>query len=107
MDVRSALAAGDAVSGEVDLVLEGAALRYRALRLNASRGLWIALLTLSLAGITWGWRRISPRFRAINSVERVFKALLLAASMVAILTTVGIVLSLLFESVRFFGSPQL
>ena len=47
-------------------------------------------------------RRRGRDFRARTAVERWMKALLLAASMIAILTTLGIVLSLLFESLRFF-----
>lgn len=64
----------------------------------------ILALVLATAGVVWGYSRVNPRFRARNQVERTFKWLLLLCSMVAILTTVGIVLSVLFESVRFFGS---
>jgi phosphate transport system permease protein len=42
-------------------------------------------------------------FRARNRVERAIEYLLVAASMVAILTTVGIFLSVLFEALRFFS----
>jgi ABC-type phosphate transport system permease subunit len=45
---------------------------------------------------------IAPRKRTRHFVERVVMAGLLACSVVAILTTVGIVLSLIFESIRFF-----
>lgn len=62
------------------------------------------VLLIALAGIAWGYSRIQPQFRARRQVESVFKWLLLLSSMVAILTTVGIVASVLFESVRFFGS---
>ncbi|MGK0266050.1 MAG: phosphate transport system permease protein [Maricaulis sp.] len=48
--------------------------------------------------------RISGQFRARNNVERLVTAALLISSVIAILTTVGIVLSLLFESLRFFAS---
>ncbi|TKT75339.1 phosphate ABC transporter permease subunit PstC [Aquamicrobium sp. LC103] len=47
-------------------------------------------------------RRIAPQLRARNEVERVVFFLLLACSAVAILTTVGIVASLLTEAIRFF-----
>jgi phosphate transport system permease protein len=46
--------------------------------------------------------RISPRLRARNTVERVINLALLACSAVAILTTVGIVASLVTEAFRFF-----
>ncbi len=47
--------------------------------------------------------RISTRFRARNGVERFILIVLMACSAVAILTTIGIVFSVLFESIRFFG----
>jgi phosphate transport system permease protein len=62
----------------------------------------VALL-LALAGGAWALRRSVPAFRARTAVERWIMVLLLAASTVAILTTLGIVLSLLFESLRFFS----
>jgi len=46
--------------------------------------------------------RITPRLRARNGVERIINLLLLACSAVAILTTVGIIASLLTEAIRFF-----
>lgn len=64
----------------------------------------LLVLAIAIAGVVWGYSRIHPHFRARNLVERTFKWLLLACSTVAILTTIGIVLSVLFESVRFFGS---
>lgn len=59
----------------------------------------VALLAM---GSLWGYSRLRPDFRARNRVERHVRTLLLLASVVAILTTFGIVLSLIFESVRFF-----
>jgi phosphate transport system permease protein len=47
--------------------------------------------------------RIHPELRARNSVERVLEWILFGCSAVAVLTTLGIVLSIAFESVRFFG----
>jgi phosphate transport system permease protein len=57
---------------------------------------------LALIGGAIAWRSIAPDFRARNRVEDVLLVLLLAASTIAILTTIGIVLSVLFESIRFF-----
>jgi phosphate transport system permease protein len=62
----------------------------------------IATLALLLAGGAYGFMRIRPDFRARTRVERVVMVGLFAASLVAILTTFGIVLSLVFESARFF-----
>ena len=97
------LAAGDAVSGAIDELLQEAATRYQEYY-TTSRQL-LATLTVGIAGLggTMAWRRISPSFRARNKVESVVSALLIAASSIAILTTIGIVLSVLFEAIRFFG----
>ena len=62
------------------------------------------MLTLSLIGFGWSWSRISSTFRARPRVEKVMEKLLLACACVAIFTTLGIVLSVLFESIQFFRS---
>jgi phosphate transport system permease protein len=59
-------------------------------------------VTLFSLGALWGFAQLRPDFRARNRVERLVKWLLITASLVAILTTLGIVLSLIFESLRFF-----
>ncbi len=65
-------------------------------------GLAIALL-IAFAGGAWAFSRMSPAFRARTRVERVVMGVLLGASLIAILTTLGIVASLIFESFRFFS----
>jgi phosphate transport system permease protein len=63
----------------------------------------VVSLLLAFAGGAFAFTRISPSFRARTRVERLVMAVLLIASLIAILTTLGIVLSLLFESLRFFA----
>ena len=65
-------------------------------------GLAIALI-VAFAGGAWSFTRVSPHFRARTRVERIIMGVLLLASSIAILTTLGIILSLLFESLRFFS----
>ena len=60
------------------------------------------VLILALAGITWGASRISQHFQARNAVERVTRIVLMLSSGIAVMATVGIVLSVLFEALRFF-----
>jgi phosphate transport system permease protein len=96
------LAAGDAVSGNVDAALEGAAARYTELGIYSRRLLSVLTLGLAVLGGAFAWRRISPDLRARNRVESVIQWALVAASSIAILTTIGIVLSVLFEAIRFF-----
>ena len=59
-------------------------------------------LLVALGGAAFAVTRVKFDFRARSGVERWVMLLLMAASTVAILTTLGIVLSLLFESLRFF-----
>ena len=59
-------------------------------------------LIVALAGLVLGLRRITPEFRARNATERVSLGLLIAASLIAVMTTVGIVFSLLANTVHFF-----
>ena len=63
------------------------------------------LSTLVIAFLTgvWSFLRVKPDFAARTRVERAVMVILLLASLVAILTTLGIVVSLVFETVRFFG----
>lgn len=65
-------------------------------------GVVLALL-LAFAGGGFGYTRLSASFQARTKVERVVLVLLLAASLLAVLTTVGIIASLLFESGLFFS----
>jgi phosphate transport system permease protein len=73
-----------------------------ALRFYAVIGL-AAALVIGFAGGGWAYTRLSPSFRARTRVEQLVMAVLLLASLIAVLTTLGIVLSLLFESLRFFS----
>lgn len=96
------LAAGDAVSGNVDAVLEDAAARFQEYSIVSRRILVALSIGLAVLGGTIAWRRINPDLRARNRVERFVLVALVAASSIAILTTIGIVLSVLFEAMRFF-----
>ena len=66
-------------------------------------GAGLAIL-LALGGALLGVSQVQPRFRARNNVERIVLWALMGSSMIAILTTVGIVLSMLFETMHFFRS---
>ena len=64
--------------------------------------LLVLMLIMATGGLAYAWSRIQPDLRARVHVETVFRWSLLLCSSIAILTTVGIVLSVLFESIRFF-----
>ena len=93
------VALGSDVSPEVLIAAQG----YRK-RTAVGRG-WMSAAVAALAVIGFGvsiWLARAD-FRARNVVERGILALLMLAAMIAILTTVGIVLSMLFETRNFFG----
>ncbi|MEQ3724388.1 phosphate ABC transporter permease subunit PstC [Alcanivorax sp.] len=63
----------------------------------------VVVTVLSMLGIAWAWLRVSARMRARQQVERVLQTLFMVCATLAILTTVGILLSVLFESMQFFS----
>jgi phosphate transport system permease protein len=75
---------------------------YQSLRRDYDLVAAALALTLFAIGGLWGFSRLRPDFTARNRIESLVKWLLIGASTVAILTTLGIVLSLVFESLRFF-----
>jgi phosphate transport system permease protein len=63
----------------------------------------IVTVLIALAGGAFAFLRLRPDFSARTKVERTIMMILMLASLVAILTTMGIFGSLVFETVRFFG----
>jgi len=61
------------------------------------------VLSLALLGIALTWRRIKADMRARTEVESIVRRLLFASSGVAVLTTLGILASVLYEAWQFFG----
>ncbi|KJS09100.1 MAG: ABC transporter permease [Hoeflea sp. BRH_c9] len=102
-NVRARLASvGVALGSDVSPVVFEAAKEYRSIERTTSFIRNIAVLVTALGFALWSLRRIQPRLRARNISETFVTALLMGSSLVAILTTVGIVGSLLFESIEFF-----
>ncbi len=91
---------GDLPAG--DLLVQTAADYYLSLKLQSRRVLTALVLSAAAVGGALAYARIKPRFKARNQVEKTVEVFLIASSALAILTTVGIVLSVLFESLRFF-----
>lgn len=82
---------------------ESAAALWQSIEQRLTLLVAAAAIALLLLGGLWAWTRIHPDFRARRRIEKSVMLLLVLASLVAILTTFGIVLSLLFESARFFS----
>lgn len=102
-DIKN-LVHGNITAGTVTPAIENAAERYKSLQMIS--GIVLIILALAVAK-TLGWlalTKIKPEHRARNVVEKMLDYLLIGCSSVAILTTVGIVFSVLFESILFFKS---
>ncbi|MGN0933531.1 phosphate ABC transporter permease subunit PstC [Falsigemmobacter intermedius] len=90
-----------ATAGTLPSVL-AAAEALRAGAESSRQMLSLSALALSLGGAFWAFLRIRPEARARNLVEQFILAMLMGASLIAILTTFAIVASLIFETVHFF-----
>jgi phosphate transport system permease protein len=102
LDDVARLARGEAIRGQLTPVMERAAAAYgRFLTIGAviSYG---AALALAILGAAIAMRRVAHSFPARHHVEAWVTYGLLAAAAISILTTAGIVFSVLFESIRFF-----
>ncbi|MET0089348.1 MAG: phosphate ABC transporter permease subunit PstC [Candidatus Thiodiazotropha sp.] len=100
-DVRN-LANGNIVSSGVNETMSQAAERYTNLMNISHAALFVVALSIAIGGAVWARSRITPEQRARNRVEKAINFFLLSSSTLAIFTTIGIVLSVLFESIRFF-----
>jgi phosphate transport system permease protein len=100
---RIRLVIENGVVNEKDPNIIAAAEQFNSLYFN---GIW-ACFTLTLAsglvGLLVAINKSSPDFRARNHFEKILTVVLIASSTIAVVATLGIVLSLLFESLRFFN----
>jgi phosphate transport system permease protein len=100
-DVKN-LVSGNILSGEPDQLLRSAADHYIKLRSISHAALAVVVLACATGAGLIIRGMIKPELRARNHVERIIMWLLIACSTIAIFTTIGIVLSVLFEAIRFF-----
>ena len=102
-DIRALLGeVGVALGQEVRPEVLNAAQSYRSLSHTGNLAMTIVVIAIGLIGFFLSVRNSHGAFRARNVVERAVLILLMSAASLAILTTVGIVLSMLFESINFF-----
>jgi phosphate transport system permease protein len=83
--------------------VRAAAQEYIDLRGTSRLALTVLALAIGIIGIVVVRSRISPEFRARNAVERIVEWALIGCSLIAVLTTVGIIASVAFEAARFFA----
>lgn len=96
------IASGFGVTGEIQPFEQAAGNNLGRFQLLSFLIMIGAAAGLGILGLTFARKRISPRLRARNEVERAISLALIACSAVAILTTLGIVASLVTEAFRFF-----
>ena len=102
-DVRARLGeVGVALGSDVRPEVLNAAQRFRRMTSTANIAMIVVVGMLTAGGLAFSYARTNKDFRARNVVEQGVLALLILAASLAILTTVGIVLSMLFETLNFF-----
>ena len=100
-DMRNVIA-GNVQASAVSPAISAAATEYMQIRMTSRYALTGILLSMGILATLVVRARIRPEMRARNQFERLVEWLLLASSTIAVLTTVGIILSVLFEALRFF-----
>jgi phosphate transport system permease protein len=99
----TAIASGQQATFTDDPVRQRLAERYAGLMTIGDGAFAVLALATAIAGFSFARRHIQAQFPARRRVEFTIQVVLFLFSLVAILTTIGIVLSLLFEAMRFFG----
>jgi phosphate transport system permease protein len=80
-----------------------AAERYQSWQQIARWSMVVVAFAMMLVALAIARAKLAIRFRARNKFEWVLSGLMIFCSLVAIMTTIGIVMSLLFEAMRFFA----
>ena len=100
-DIKNAVS-GSTFSAQADHMVLDAADHYQKLQKLSRIMLSMVAVALSIGGIWFSSLRINKNHRARNAVENAMTLTMMICSTIAIFTTIGIVLSVLFESIRFF-----
>jgi phosphate transport system permease protein len=102
-DIRSRLGSvGIALAGNAPPNVFETAKEYRSMTNTGNLAMSVVAILVAAAGLVYSLSRIHVDFRARNVSEGFVRILFIASSLVAILTTFGIVASLLVESIHFF-----
>lgn len=103
MDRVQAIASGFGVSDQPTSYELAAATELAKMATVAAFAKFAVVLSAAIAGLLIAKKRLSQHFRARNQVEKVINVALALCSGVAILTTIGIVMSMFSEAMRFFS----
>ena len=91
-------------SGEITNEIKAASIKYSSINIIAQNSKIVIIAAALIGSLTFAYRKIKKNNKARDDVEIILKVLLFTSSLVAILTTVGIIVSLLFESLKFFST---
>ena len=89
-------------TGEITPYLETSASKYLNLKSIAQNSKFVIVLVSLIASMTYVLKRVASNVRTREPVEKFLNYVLFFCSLAAILTTVGIVFSLIFQSIEFF-----
>ncbi|KGT47871.1 MULTISPECIES: phosphate ABC transporter permease subunit PstC [Acinetobacter] len=103
VDRVQALASGFGVSDTPQAYELSAAEQMARMLSISSYAKLVVVISAAVAGLVWAKRRITKQLRARHQVEKVINISLALCSGVAILTTLGIVMSMFGEAMRFFS----
>jgi len=95
-------AVGAIDAGQMDQVQIAAAEYYKRLAASFTQIKSALIFLVAIVGALLAVRRVTPVLRARNHVEHIIEGVLFACAFLAVATTLGIVLSILFEAIRFF-----
>lgn len=85
-----------------DVVKQQAVAHYLSLNSISTMAKTVVVFAIAILIILFSLRKIKPELQARNHVEQVITWVMIACASIAILTTVGIVFSVIFEAIQFF-----
>lgn len=100
-DIKN-IVSGNIVSAEITPAVQAAVDHYKSLEMTARGALILIITVMGMVAVVGVWVNITPKLRARNHVEKVVEIILIICAALAVFTTIGIVLSVLYESIRFF-----
>ena len=89
--------------GDIDNILQQSALSYSKFIGLFTNSKIVLIFSVNIGSILYSLKKIKNNNKARDDVEIILKGLLFVSSLIAILTTLGIIFSLLFESIKFFS----
>ena len=94
-------------TGELTNNIKIASEKYSSLNAIAYNSKIALLASAVIFSTSYAYKKVKSNNRARDDVELILKGLLFVSSLIAILTTIGIIVSLLFESIKFFSTINL